>query len=384
MDSFPYVDRLWLGEGHHYDGPAAQTLVGVSGIPFGLMGEMLEGGGNPWIGITFGMTGRLGWGGDPQPVWKLWDAFGAAGSEFIGWWDKANPVKAGAPGCQATIWKKDKQTLVAIANFSDKAVKTTLAVDFAALGLDPKKAHLYAPEMKGFQPELLLAVDAPVPIAPKRGFVFILDEIVRPPVKAAPALTFETAKLLFEDHFVPQPKDGWTVTASPAAGGIKADEAGLVFSAPANAHLWQEWRIPSEITQVSAQIRQDAGDTALEYGPGLALVWPDGKLLKASRRRDNRITISGGGINQLAGVTDIHLPVTLSFVFSKDAIRIVASGEGAYEQQQELASIPRSAFVGNPTGLRLGKIPNNGKPTDQKQLGLMGWNRVDWVKVYRE
>ena len=122
----------------------------------------------------------------------------------------------------------------------------------------------------------------------------------------------------------------------------------------------------------------------MDYGPGMALVWPDGKLLKVARRRDKQLTVSGGGINQRTGVTDMELPVILSFILSKDTIRIVASGEGAYEQQQELASVPRSAFVGEPSGLRIGKMPNHGKATDLKQLGLVGWSRVDWVRVYRE
>ena len=59
MEQLPYTDRLWLGEYFDYDNTdPAYWLVEVSGIPFGLMGEMLEGGGNPWRGLVFGMTGR--------------------------------------------------------------------------------------------------------------------------------------------------------------------------------------------------------------------------------------------------------------------------------------------------------------------------------------
>lgn len=40
----PYTDRLWLGELFDYEGSdPAYWLVELSGIPFGLMGEMLEG-----------------------------------------------------------------------------------------------------------------------------------------------------------------------------------------------------------------------------------------------------------------------------------------------------------------------------------------------------
>jgi hypothetical protein len=384
MDSFPFVDRLWFGEGHHYDGPPEQTLVAISGVPFGMMGEMLEGGGNPWLGLTFGMTGRLGWGGAPQAVWKLWDDFGAAGSEFIGWWDAACPVKASAPECRATIWRQKGRTLIALGNFGDKPVATTLAVDFAALGLGPKKAHLYAPEMKGFQPELLFAPDATIDIASKRGFAFILDETPRQPVKASEALAFDKTKLIFEDAFVPSPHDGWKITASKNGGSVKPDKEGLVFLAPANTHAWAERALPADAAIVAAQIRQDSGDDAQQWGPGLALVWPDGKLLKANRRKDGRFGISIAGTEKLTGMCDIERPVTLAFAIGQDTIRIIASGEGVYQQDQELARVPRTDFPGMPATVRIGKMPNSGAAKDNSAPGQMGWSRTDWLRIYRQ
>ena len=383
MDSLPYVDRLWFGEGHHCDGPPEQTLVAISGVPFGMMGEMLEGGGNPWLGLTFGMTGRLGWGGNPQPVWKLWDEFGVAGSEFNGWWDAASPVKASAPECRATIWRQKGKTLIAVGNFGDQPVRTTLAIDFTALGLDAKRAHLYAPEMKGFQPELLFAPDATISIAPKRGFAFILDETPRQPVKAAATLAFDNAKLLFEDTFVPQPKEGWKIVASPKIGSAKPDKEGLVFLAPANVHAWAERALPPDTAVVAAQIRQDAGDEAQQWGPGLALVWPDGNFLKAGRRKDGRFGLSIAGAEKLVGMCDIERPVTISFVLEKYLIRIVASGEGVWQQDQELARIPRTDFPGVPAVVRVGKMPNSGEAQDHSDPGPPGWSRADWLRLYR-
>ena len=383
MDSFPFVDRLWLGEGHHYDGPPEQTLVAVSGIPFGLMGEMLQDGGNPWLGLTFGMTGRLGWGGNPQPVWKLWDDFGAAGSDFTGWWDSASPVKASAPECRATIWRREGKTLIAVGNFGDQPVRTTLAVDFAALGLDPKKAHLYAPEMKGFQPELLFASDAAISIAPKRGFAFILDETPRQAAQAAESLVFDKTKLLFEDAFVPAPGVGWKTVASEPAASVKPDREGLVFLAPANVHAWVERPLPAGAGVVSAELRQDSGDEAQQWGPGLALVWPDGKLLKVNRRKDGRFGVAVGGTEKLAGMCDLERPVTLTFVIEQETIRIVASGEGVYQQDQELARVPRAGFSAAPSVVRVGKMPNDGAAKDHTVPGLMGWSRADWLRIYR-
>ena len=61
MEHFPYINSLWFGEGYDYNAPPDYWLVEISGIPFGLYGEMLEGDGNPWRGMVYGMTDRLGW-----------------------------------------------------------------------------------------------------------------------------------------------------------------------------------------------------------------------------------------------------------------------------------------------------------------------------------
>ncbi|MEK0449141.1 MAG: hypothetical protein RL088_1409 [Verrucomicrobiota bacterium] len=384
MDSLPYVDRMWFGEGHHYNVSAEQMLVGISGIPYGLMGEMLEGGGNPWLGLPFGMTGRLGWGGSPQPVWKLWDDFGVADSQFIGWWDSANPVKTESPDCRATIWKKNGKTLIAVGNYSGKGVRTKLVIDWKALGLDPATCALYAPPMDNFQPELLFKPDAAIGIAAWRGFAFILDATPRNVAKPVSALTLDKTKIVFEDTFLPAPRDGWKNVASKRIESIKPDKEGLVFLAPANVHAWTERPLPDGTKTVAAQIRQDAGDEGNSWGPGIALVWPDGKFLKANRRKDGRFGISANGGEKLTGLCDIESPVTVAFVLEKEHIRIVATGPGTFDQDIELARIPRKDYPGQPATIRLGKIPNNGKPEDHAEAGQMGWSRVDWVRVYGE
>ena len=83
MELLPYLDRLWIGEGFPCNGVAWDYwLVEMSGLPFGLMGEMLDRV-NPWRGLVFGETGRQGWAGDPRPIWKTWDEFGIQGTEFM-------------------------------------------------------------------------------------------------------------------------------------------------------------------------------------------------------------------------------------------------------------------------------------------------------------
>ncbi len=104
LEHFPYLDRLWFGEYFNYDFPPEFWLIEVSGIPYGLMGEMLEGGGNPWRGMLYGMTGRSPR-VDNGPLWKLWDSFGMQHSEMIGYWVKDNPVKTNSEKTLATIYR---------------------------------------------------------------------------------------------------------------------------------------------------------------------------------------------------------------------------------------------------------------------------------------
>ncbi len=75
MDLLPYFDLVWIGEGRDYDRMPDHWLIEVSGIPFGLPGQMLQGGGNPWRGMVYGITSRAGWSGDPTEIWKFWDQY---------------------------------------------------------------------------------------------------------------------------------------------------------------------------------------------------------------------------------------------------------------------------------------------------------------------
>lgn len=153
LEHFPYLDRLWFGEYFNYDFPPEFWLVEVSGIPYGLMGEMLEGGGNPWRGMLYGMTGRS-LRVDNGPLWKLWDSFGMQNSEMIGYWVKDNPVKTGSEKTLATVYSHmGDKALISLATWEDTDAKVKLSIDWAKLGLDPSKVTLHAPAIENFQQE---------------------------------------------------------------------------------------------------------------------------------------------------------------------------------------------------------------------------------------
>jgi hypothetical protein len=175
---FPYVNRLWFGEGFNYDAMSPeQWLVETSGIPFGLMGDMLQDGGNRWRGMVFGMTARLPWTkADPRPVWKVWDDFGIADARMWGWWEKDCPVRTGRADVLATAYVKPGKTLVALASWAPDKTEVRLQINWPALGLDASKARLIAPEIKDFQPAKEWRADDPITVEPKRGWLILVKE----------------------------------------------------------------------------------------------------------------------------------------------------------------------------------------------------------------
>jgi hypothetical protein len=179
MDQFPYLNRLWFGEYFDYQhNDPAFFLTEVSGIPFGLMGEMLQGGGNPWRGMIYGMTNRMPWSdnADPRPIWKAWDDFGIKGSHMIGYWVKTSPVKTTDSEILATVYKKDKKVMVAIASWAATDKKIKLLIDWKALHIDPAKATITAPAIKGFQAASQFSVSDDIPVEKGKGWLLIIQQ----------------------------------------------------------------------------------------------------------------------------------------------------------------------------------------------------------------
>ena len=175
MQNFPYYHRIWFGEGFSYDTPPDYWLVELSGIPFGLMGEMLQGGGNKWRGMLFGMTPRLGWSGDPRPLWKFWDEFGMLGTAMTGWWDPACPVRTDNPGVLSTVYTKPGKTLIALASWASGKTEVKLSVNWQALGRDAQKAAFRAPAIQDFQREAVFAAGDSIPVEPGQGWLLVAD-----------------------------------------------------------------------------------------------------------------------------------------------------------------------------------------------------------------
>ena len=179
MELFPYIDRLWFGEEFDYEKTSpSYWLTEISGIPYGLMGEMLQNDGNPWRGMLFGMTNRLGWspGSDPRGLWRLWDTFGIEQAQMIGWWVHDTPVKTGRDDVLATSYvRKGNKTLIALASWAPEKVDVRLAIDWRALGLSPGKVTLVAPEVTGFQSQASFKPGDAISVEPGKGWLIVVE-----------------------------------------------------------------------------------------------------------------------------------------------------------------------------------------------------------------
>ena len=151
MEHFPFISRLWFGEYFEYDRDEDYWFTEVSGLPFGLMGEMLQDGGHPYRGLLYGMTARLYGDVDPRPVWQMMNDFGIDESRMLGYWLADAPVTTDHPRILATAYVRTDGLLIALASWSgqDETVKLTLD-DEALNGFTVTRA--YAPAVEGLQP----------------------------------------------------------------------------------------------------------------------------------------------------------------------------------------------------------------------------------------
>ncbi len=179
MEHFPYLNRLWFGEYFDYEKNNPDFfLTEVSGIPFGLMGEMLQDGGNPWRGMIYGMTNRMPWSdhADPRPLWSLWNEFGIAGAEMIGYWSGHCPVTTTNGKVLATVYKKHKAALVSIASWDDNDTRVSLRINWEKLDIDPHKATITAPAAKALQALQHFSARDSIQIAKGKGILLVIKE----------------------------------------------------------------------------------------------------------------------------------------------------------------------------------------------------------------
>jgi hypothetical protein len=175
MSLFPYLDQLWIGEGRNYNTPPDYWLVEISGIPFGLPSQMLQGGGNPWRGMVYGMTNRAGWtGAPPDHIWQFWDRYDIKDKTMIGYWDPNNPVTVNNDSVKVTVYKGVKKSILAVANFGSRDQVCFLKINFHKLGYDEDRCSVIIPQIERYQDRQQLHSLNHLKIPAKKGYLIIL------------------------------------------------------------------------------------------------------------------------------------------------------------------------------------------------------------------
>ncbi|MCC8170533.1 MAG: DUF6067 family protein [Parabacteroides sp.] len=177
-DFFPYIDRLWFGESFRYNQMQPdEWFVTFSGIPFGLMSEMLQDGGNRFLGMVYGATGRHSYSQySPAPIWALWKSFGIEDAQMLGYWDENCPVCTSSPHVKATAYVKPDQVLIALGNFDTNDHTVQLSFDWNALGTNPGSIRLEAPAIQDFQEAQTFTTGESIPVKSKEGRIILLTK----------------------------------------------------------------------------------------------------------------------------------------------------------------------------------------------------------------
>jgi hypothetical protein len=178
---FPYIDRVWFGESFIYNKMTPEEfLVEASGIPFGITGNMLHKGGNPWRGMVYGMTCRFPWYteghiSDPRPLWNIIDYIGKDSPELLPYWNNKTPIKTDNSNVTVSIIKNKNKLIIAAASWSNRTENFKLKIDYTALGTSADSIKLFQPEIAGMQQESETNPDTEYSVEPLSGKILILE-----------------------------------------------------------------------------------------------------------------------------------------------------------------------------------------------------------------
>jgi len=180
LDRAPFYDSLWFGEGADYRRGPAYWLTMVSGIPFGLPGELLLPDASVARGMVYGVSQRYGWMPldqvDPSGLWRWWDEFGIAGARMLGYWDPACPVRVSHPQVKATAYVRHGQRVaIALASWAATEVTVALALDWEVVGLSPRTARARIPAIEFFQAGAATVSLEAVTVAPDKGWLIVIE-----------------------------------------------------------------------------------------------------------------------------------------------------------------------------------------------------------------
>ncbi len=171
LEIYPYIDRTWYGEGFNFDlMPADFWLSEVSGVPFGIVNELLlhRSVNKGRRGMVFAMVPRGDW-----EMWKFWDAFGIRDAKMIGYWEDTPAVTTDNKFVKATSYIKNGEGLIVLGSWLSEPTSIRLIVNWEEFGLNPDRVKIELPEIANYQESGVLDIDDSIPIDAK-GVRFLL------------------------------------------------------------------------------------------------------------------------------------------------------------------------------------------------------------------
>jgi hypothetical protein len=90
---------------------------------------------------------------------------------MVGYWSPRCPVKTGSTNILATAYVGRNRSLISIASWADDNEQVQLKFDWKALGLDPNKVVLTAPEIAGFQTAAHFTPNDLIPVPKGKGWL---------------------------------------------------------------------------------------------------------------------------------------------------------------------------------------------------------------------
>ena len=124
--------------------------------------------------MTFCMTPRLPWSGDPRPLWKLYDDFGMEEAVMYGFWNADSPLRSDNEAILPTIYVKKDKAVIVVANWTDRPAACRLSLDTGDLGFIPSKVSL--PEMAGIQAAGQVDLSGKIEVEGNKGLFILLEK----------------------------------------------------------------------------------------------------------------------------------------------------------------------------------------------------------------
>ncbi len=161
--------------------------------------------------------------------------------------------------------------------------------------------------------------------------------------------------------------------------GIDVADSTIRVSAAANAAVYLERPIPAGVRLATCSINQST-DGGASWGPGMTLVWPDGKVLRVNLRAEGRFGVDDGHRQVLEGVNLPNTSTQLTIQLDEQEVLVRAYQE--LQGWQELARFPRAEFAGDPVAMRVGKMSPGSRNEDFSELGPAGQCVINDVRLF--